>query len=92
MARAMNIVDVFKVLLEGGHIIWKCPAVMSQSEHKVMVPGEYEDEPDKCVGYITDKQFNELHKKGILDVAAHAKQDKHGNIYTPFCLTSKEKE
>ncbi len=91
MAKAMNIMDVFRILLDGGHIVRKSPAVQGRSEYKVMTVSD-DGQPDHCFGHITEKQFEELRHAGILDYADRTRTDKYGNLYTWFCLAAKGRD
>lgn len=90
MAKAMGYATVFKILLTGGHIVWKSPSVHGKQEFKVMMTGEGLS-PDKCVGHITEKQFGEMSSVGLLAVEGKMSADKYGNVYSVFRLANKEK-
>lgn len=90
MANAMNIVDVFKVLLDGGKIIRKVSAISGETEYNVMTADDA-GQPDFYLGHISEEQFKELRYKGILDYEL-AKTDKEGNSLTPFFSVSRKKD
>lgn len=91
MAKAMNIVDVFKALLNGSYIVEKCNLVTGKSQYKVMLPA-FENQPHKCAGHITEKQFSELRNKGVIIFAEQQrkrrKDDRH--IYGVFYLNKED--
>lgn len=89
MAKAMSYVNVFKILLSGGHIVRKSPPIHGKEEYKVFLPGDGLN-PDKHVGHITEKQFDEFSCVGLLAEEGKMSADKYGNIYNVYYLAKKE--
>lgn len=89
MAKAMGYATVFKILLNGGHIVWKSPSAQGRQEYKVYLPGEGLN-PDKCVGHITENQFGDLSSVGLLAVEGKMSMDEYKNVYSVFRLAKKE--
>ena len=87
MAKAMNIVDVFKALLDGSIIVEKCRLITGKSQYKVMLP-TFENQPHKCAGHITEKQFCALRNKGVIYYSGTSSKDKNGYVYGYFYLNT----
>lgn len=76
--KAMNLIDVFKILLDGGHIC--------ATENKISVCRK----GSSFNGHITEKQFHELWSKDIIEIDIESTEasgrDKYGNTYIYFKL------
>lgn len=91
MAKAMNVLDVVKILLlDGGRVVERCPAVMGRTTYEVQVPHDMIQGAYKCVGHITEKQFSDLRQRGIMSYTGESGQDKYGTISNRYYLTTKE--
>lgn len=79
MAKTMDIVDAFKALLDGGCILQKFPPVSGKIEYKVLIP-TIPNCAMKCIGHITEKQYDELYKKNIISLDIEQARGKVGNL------------
>lgn len=87
MAKAMDILDVIKVLLGGGYICEKCPSAYGKIEYSVHILS-LDNQPNKYAGHISNKQFTDLCKKGIITYSGEWGVDKYSNFYNYFHLAS----
>ena len=75
MAKAMNDLDVVKMLLRGGYICRKEPPVCGRIEFTVH--SEYGAQR----GHITERKFCKMMELGIIYCNQPTTRDKNGNIY-----------
>lgn len=87
MAEKMDIVKVFRILLDGGHI-----ASMEHIQKKTEYYVNYNSER---VGHISKKQFEDLCENGIIESYTpywhNQRTDKYGNIITLYTLAEQYK-
>lgn len=83
MAKAMDFIDVFKVLLEGGYIVEIFPSGPGCVKFSVHTSGKHWN---PAVGHITEKQHAALCKKNIIHFSGREAKDKYGNIYCYYVL------
>lgn len=82
MAVKMDIIDALLVLCRGGYLV-VCEPVQRKRYHRVFKqpPGNI---PARCVGHITEKQFEQLARRGLLrQINQKASRD---SIYTYYEL------
>jgi hypothetical protein len=88
MAVRMDIIDALLVLTRHGYLV-TCEPVQGKRYHRVFKqpPGNV---PGRCVGHITDKQFEQLARRGVLyQINQRASRD---GIYTYFELDAARAE
>ena len=91
MAKAMDILDIIKILLNGGRIAEKQPAVSGKSQYNVQIRTKAPyPAPYKTVGHMTEKMVNAMHKKGILEYTGEETRDKYGNYIFWYYLARKK--
>lgn len=81
MAKAMQSLDVIKILLGGGYVCGKQPPVSGKNEYTV-----HREYGAQC-GHITERQFCQMREKGIIEPTHEPARDKARNFYTFYFLT-----
>lgn len=65
MKKEMDLVDVFKALLDGSFIVERIPSVLGRVKYNVMDPTTTNSSA-KCIGHVTERQHHDLFSKGII--------------------------
>ena len=87
MQNKINIVEAFKILLEGGYITKHAASkripLYTIHTHDIEFP------PDKSSGCITDMLFHELCDKGLIEASTETYFDRHGVACHYYKLSEK---
>ncbi|MBQ8043909.1 MAG: hypothetical protein IJ272_07170 [Clostridia bacterium] len=89
MATKMQIEDVFAVLLKGGYIS-QHSYIQRRTEYNVHQ--RTEQGLSEVVGHISEKQFNTLCEKGIVDWTYESRELKDGSTVSWYDLPDRAKE
>ena len=79
MSQQMDIIDVFRVLLDGGCVCKKVK-VQGAAEYKVMLAGKIKGMRGDVVGHISEKRFETLMEKDVLKSTYETIPNKYGNV------------
>ena len=80
-----NFAEVFRVLLDGGHIISKKSAASGETERKLVTADNF------CWGLISNEQMDDLHQVDLLDRKL-TKLDEEGNFCTKYYLSHRRED
>ena len=83
--KIISLLDAIKALLDGGVIVDNYSPIEGESEYKVM-QAVFENQPEKCIGHITEKQFSRLRSKGIILYRGMRRLDETGDLLGYFSL------
>lgn len=85
MDTLLHIMDVLKILLDGGHIAWISSLKPGEGSLEVMTGGDSKGRGES-VGAISPKLFQVLYSNGIIRYTGDTKFDEQGRFYSCFYL------